>query len=108
MPSLQPLDNSPHKLRVLVADAAPMNSRLLAEAIQREGNFVAATAADAREVVEAAASGLFQVALLSAEFQESAIQALRLLRKVRRIDAKLAVVALVNFPDRDLVVRLFQ
>ena len=108
MPTTRTADTSSPQLRVLVADSAPMHSALLAQALHQDGQVVAATACSPQELIEAAESGLFRVVVMSAEFHEDTLQTLRLLRRVRKIDANLALVVLLNVLDRELIVKLFQ
>ncbi len=85
-----------------------MSSGLLAEALHREGRVITATAENSEQLIEAAESGLFQVAVVGIEFQGAAPQTLRLLHRVRKINLDLALVVLLNAFEGDLVVKLFQ
>jgi two-component system, NarL family, nitrate/nitrite response regulator NarL len=106
--SLSTLPNSDPRLRILVADAVAMSCRLLADALQRSRRFDADAAVTPQEVLQAMARRSYEVVLISTNFGADVNDGFRIVRDLLDLQPTLAIVVLLDSPERNQVVEAFR
>ncbi len=100
--------NSERRIRVLVADAAPLSSQLLVEGLARAAGIEANPTANAEEALQALSDAHFDVLLISPNFSGNHGSSLNLVRNLRAQHPELNVIFLMDEPQRQEVVEAFR
>ena len=105
MRSPQPL----RRIRVFVADSNAIHSDLLAEAIRRGHQFdVVGYAANSRDISQLVRTHTPDVLLISVGLQERSVGRMEVLASLRSSFPDLKIVALLESPEREIVVQAFR
>jgi two-component system, NarL family, nitrate/nitrite response regulator NarL len=102
-------DSGEKAIRVLVADNSLIHTRLLADALQRDGVLaVIPCEPDASSLVPAATTQNIDVLLISSTLDERPCQGLEVLREVRRLRPDIRAVLLLDSSKDDIVLQAFR
>jgi two-component system nitrate/nitrite response regulator NarL len=98
------------RIRVLVAEASPMNGQLIAGALMRcrqQFEVVASTSSSA-EAIRKLENSPADVALISSEMQDGPLTGFRVLHQLRSSHSKTTAIMLLDSGERDLVIDAFR
>ena len=97
-------------VRVLIAESGQMNCQLLENAMRPKSRHVTvvANAFRGREALEAAKETQPDVAVISTQLQEGALEGYRVLRELRQAHARTRAIMLLSSRDRELVLDAFR
>jgi two-component system, NarL family, nitrate/nitrite response regulator NarL len=102
-------DSGERAIRVLVADNSLIHTRLLADALQRDGGLaVIPCEPDASSLVPAATTQNIDVLLISSTLDEHHGQGLEILQEVRRLRPDIRAVLLLDSSKDDVVLQAFR
>jgi two-component system, NarL family, nitrate/nitrite response regulator NarL len=102
-------DSGEKAIRVLVADNSLIHTRLLADALQRDGVLaVIPCEPDTSSLISAAITQNIDVLLISSTLDENPDQGLEVLREVRRLRPDIRAVLLLNSSKEDIVLQAFR
>jgi two-component system, NarL family, nitrate/nitrite response regulator NarL len=102
-------DSNEKTIRVLVADNSLIHTRLLADALQRDGvQAVISCDSDASSLVPAATTQNIDVLLISSNLDEHPGQGLEILREVRQLRPQVRAVLLLDSSKDEAVLQAFR
>lgn len=96
--------SSEPKIRVLVADTLAMSCNLLVDALRRNKDYHAAAVPNRRKAVQAAQRERFDVILVGIDSAEDLSESTSVIRQIQALNAKINIVALLEAPERTVVV----
>jgi DNA-binding NarL/FixJ family response regulator len=100
--------NTERRIRVLVADAAPLSSQLLVEGLGRTSAIEAASTSSADETLDALTRSNVDILLISPNFSGNHGTGAHLVRKARLQNPELNVIFMIDVPERHDIVEAFR
>ena len=101
---LSVLPSSDAKIRVLVADTLAMSCNLLVDALRRHKDYHAAAVTNRKKAIQAAQRERFDVILIGIDSSDDLAESTSVIRQLQAVDSKLNIVALLEAPERTIVV----
>jgi DNA-binding NarL/FixJ family response regulator len=98
------------KIRILIVEANPMSSQLIAGALRRCRQYfeIVASCCDSLEAINKLRELVPEIALISVEMRDGPLMGFKVLQELRDSQAKTAAIMLMDFARRDLVVDAFR